>query len=160
MLDATICARSSAQRRRSKKKRRGQRFGRSRGGLTTKIHALVDALGNPVAFSLTPGQLGSEPAEQLIENFAPEAFLADKAYDAGSIEFSPLRPEAFNPSFRQDQPPRSEALRFHPLLRTQSPSERFLQHTQHFRAIATLTTNSRRNFLSADTPCRPCHTAN
>src|SRR5215831_20965603 len=33
-----------------------QAIGRSRGGLTTKIHALVDALGNPVDVMLTPGQ--------------------------------------------------------------------------------------------------------
>jgi hypothetical protein len=33
-----------------------QAIGRSRGGLTTKIHALVDALGNPVELMLTPGQ--------------------------------------------------------------------------------------------------------
>jgi transposase len=31
-------------------------MGRSRGGLTTKIHALVDANGLPVAFKLTQGQ--------------------------------------------------------------------------------------------------------
>ena len=30
--------------------------GRSRGGLSTKIHAAVDALGNPVRFILTQGQ--------------------------------------------------------------------------------------------------------
>jgi len=31
-------------------------MGRSRGGLTTKIHALVDANGLPVALKLTEGQ--------------------------------------------------------------------------------------------------------
>jgi transposase len=31
-------------------------MGRSRGGLTTKIHALVDANGNPIALKLTEGQ--------------------------------------------------------------------------------------------------------
>jgi transposase len=33
-----------------------QAIGRSHGGLTSKIHALVDALGNPVEMMLTPGQ--------------------------------------------------------------------------------------------------------
>jgi hypothetical protein len=32
-------------------------IGRSRGGLTTKIHAIVDALGNPLAVSLTGGHV-------------------------------------------------------------------------------------------------------
>ena len=31
-------------------------MGRSRGGLTTKIHALVDAAGLPIALKLTEGQ--------------------------------------------------------------------------------------------------------
>ena len=33
-----------------------QALGRSKGGLSTKIHATVDALGNPTGFVLTPGQ--------------------------------------------------------------------------------------------------------
>ena len=31
-------------------------MGRSRGGLSTKIHALVDAEGRPIRLTLTPGQ--------------------------------------------------------------------------------------------------------
>ncbi len=53
-------ARAPAQQRRQ----RGgsaQAIGRSRGGLSTKIHATVDALGNPTGFMLMPGAgLGSE----------------------------------------------------------------------------------------------------
>jgi transposase len=36
-------------------------MGRSRGGLTTKIHALVDADGRPVRLELTPGQADDAP---------------------------------------------------------------------------------------------------
>ena len=57
--------------------------GRSRGGLTTKIVALVDALGNLVRFVLLPGQrhdtVGVAP---LIEGVSFEALLGDKAFDA------------------------------------------------------------------------------
>src|SRR5467141_841815 len=75
-------ARSSAQRRRAKKNG-PQAIGRSRGGLTTKIHALVDALGNPVELMLTHGQDHDLTyAKPLIENADPEALIADKAYDA------------------------------------------------------------------------------
>ena len=49
--------RTSAQRRAAKKTAKTRRSGRSKGGLSTKIHAMVDAaLGNPLAFFLTPGQ--------------------------------------------------------------------------------------------------------
>jgi hypothetical protein len=40
----------------AREKNGSQAIGRSRGGLTPKIHALVDALGNPVELMLTPGQ--------------------------------------------------------------------------------------------------------
>lgn len=33
-----------------------QAIGRSKGGLSTKIHATVDALANKLSFHLTPGQ--------------------------------------------------------------------------------------------------------
>src|SRR4029077_4490610 len=75
-------ARSSAQRRRTKKNGE-QAIGRSRGGLTTKIHALVDALGNPVHLMLTPGQAHDLAcAEELIQASDPDALIADKAFDA------------------------------------------------------------------------------
>jgi hypothetical protein len=42
----------------SKKGDSNEAIGRSRGGgLTTKIHAIVDALGNPLAVSLTGGDV-------------------------------------------------------------------------------------------------------
>ncbi len=38
-----------------KKATRSRSMGRSRGGLTTKIHALVDAVGRPIRLKLTEG---------------------------------------------------------------------------------------------------------
>lgn len=60
-------------------------IGRSKGGLTTKIHARCDALGNPTGFHLTPGQACDlEGADVLLPDILAniQAFLADKAYDA------------------------------------------------------------------------------
>ena len=58
-------------------------IGRSRGGLTTKIHVLVDALGNPVDVMLTPGQAHDLTcAEPLLEGVDPEALIGDKASKA------------------------------------------------------------------------------
>jgi transposase len=54
--------------------------------LTTKIHALVDALGNPCNLMLTPGQNHDLTcAQPLIENIDPGALLGDKAYDADPL---------------------------------------------------------------------------
>ena len=76
----------SAQCRRQKKHGEDQAIGRSRGGLTTKIHAVVDALGNPVALTLTPGQAADiTQAEPLLDEVGPEAVIADKGYDSDAL---------------------------------------------------------------------------
>jgi len=60
-----------------------QAIGRSRGGLSTKIHALVDALGNPVAFALSGGQAHDlDGADELLPGMQADLLIADKAYDA------------------------------------------------------------------------------
>ncbi len=46
-------------------------MGRSRGGFSSKIHAAVDALGNPLRFCLSPGQAHDiNQARELVEGFA------------------------------------------------------------------------------------------
>lgn len=53
-------------------------LGRSRGDLTTKVHATCDALGNPLRFTLTPGQQRDlTQAEALLCGEEPEAVIAD-----------------------------------------------------------------------------------
>ncbi|MEG3146758.1 IS5 family transposase [Sphingomonas sp. RT2P30] len=63
-----------------------QAIGRSKGGMTTKILALTDALGNLVRFVLLPGQrfdtVGVAP---LIEGIEFGALLGDKAFDSNDI---------------------------------------------------------------------------
>ena len=56
-----------------------QAIGRSKGGMTTKILVLTDALGNLVRFELLPGNRGVAP---LIEGIEFGALLGDKAFDA------------------------------------------------------------------------------
>lgn len=58
-------------------------LGRSKGGFTSKIHALVDALGFPVKFILTPGQSSEvKQAPELIKGIQNANILADKAFDS------------------------------------------------------------------------------
>src|SRR5216684_309726 len=81
MIDATIVRAHQHSAGAQKKPPASDR--RSRGGLTTKIHVLVDALGNPVELMLTPGQAHDLAcAEPLINNADPDALIGDKAYDA------------------------------------------------------------------------------
>src|SRR3954468_8192178 len=62
-------------------------MGRSRGGLTTKIHALVDANGMPIAIKLTEGQAndGRSAADMLDGLQAGQILPADRAYDTNAL---------------------------------------------------------------------------
>ena len=64
-----------------------QAIGRSRGGRTTKLHALVDGQGRAVALTITPGQLGDAPAAiGLLSQRPPSRTLAaDAAYDSNAL---------------------------------------------------------------------------
>ncbi|MGW0468468.1 IS5 family transposase [Streptomyces sp. NPDC003027] len=76
---------------------RDHAIGRSRGGLTTKIHLAADSRCRPLAFVLTPGQAGDAPAFPEVMSrlrvprpvgrprTTPEMVLADKAYSSRSI---------------------------------------------------------------------------
>ena len=67
-------------------------MGRSKGGLTNKIHAVVDANGRPFKFDLTLGQTNDcKPAVDLLTVLdAGTVLLADKAHDTEPI-LGPLR---------------------------------------------------------------------
>ena len=61
-------------------------MGKSRGGITTKIHAETDGLGRCIDFLLTEGQVHeSTQIKALLEGKKPENVLADKAYDSNEI---------------------------------------------------------------------------
>src|ERR1700689_3462867 len=64
----------------ARRKKGEQAIGRSRGGLSTKIHALVDGLGMLARFHLTGGQAGDSPeALPLLGELKPPSLAAAKA---------------------------------------------------------------------------------
>jgi transposase len=62
-------------------------MGRSRGGLTSKIHAIVDADGLPVQLAITTGEAhDNRLCSVLLKGMQPRTMLlADRGYDAGWI---------------------------------------------------------------------------
>lgn len=71
-------------------RKRGDRanaIGISRGGRTTKIHALVDVLGRPLRLALTPGNTSDiKGADQLLDATAGmKRVIADRGYDANRL---------------------------------------------------------------------------
>jgi transposase len=65
----------------------GEAIGRSRGGRSTKIHAVVDGCGRPIALCITPGQRGDAPVAIPILTSLPPSRLcaADTAYDSKAL---------------------------------------------------------------------------
>ena len=61
-------------------------LGRSRGGVSTKIHALVDGLGRPLHIALTAGQRHeAQKAEELVDHVRARVFVADGGYDSDRL---------------------------------------------------------------------------
>jgi putative transposase len=79
----------ASTRRRRKRGAAGQGIGRSRGGPSTKVHLVVDALGLPLTFAITEGQRNDiVPAKELVGRVLSRCLLADKAYDARDFRAS------------------------------------------------------------------------
>ena len=82
MIDGSVVRAHACASGYKKDSQETQALGRSKGGFTTKIHACVDALGNPLRFILTPGQSSEiKQASKLIEGIRGRNVLGDKAYD-------------------------------------------------------------------------------
>lgn len=64
----------------------GEGLGRSKGGFTSKIHCIVDGLGNPIEFVLTGGEVyDGVVANELLNGKNADFVVADKAYDSNKI---------------------------------------------------------------------------
>ncbi len=61
-------------------------IGRSRGGVSTKIHAVTDTSGKPLHVEITPGQQHDVTmAEHLLSHVHGKAFIADTGYDSNKV---------------------------------------------------------------------------
>jgi len=118
-----------------RKKRGEQALGRSRGGFTTKIHVIVDGLGNPLRLCLTAGQRHDiTQAQHLLAGFDFERLIADRGYSAAHfIDYLLERGiEAVIPPHQ-----RAKVLREYDawLYRERHLVECFINKIKHFRRI-------------------------
>jgi transposase len=124
-------------------------MGRSRGGLTTKIHALVDACGLPIRLKLTEGQAhdGRSAQDMLGSLGRGDVLLADRAYDSDALrEDIAIRGARANVRLmpnRVNMPPFSKRL-----YRRRNLVERFFNKLKHFRAVATRYEKRDDNYLA------------
>ena len=124
-------------------------MGRSRGGLTTKIHALVDGGGRPIALKLTEGQAhDGQSAEDMLGGIGKgEILLADRAYDSDALRQNLAERGAW--ANIKPMPRRVRIPAFSPFLyRYRNLIERFFSKLKHFRAVATRYDKHDANYLA------------
>lgn len=86
IIDATIVRAHACSAGYGKDAQEHQALGRSKGGFTTKIHALVDALGNSLKFILTPSQRNDiTQGDALVKGLQDTTVIADKGYDSNAF---------------------------------------------------------------------------
>jgi transposase len=125
-------------------------MGRSRGGLTTKIHALVDADGLPIKLKLTEGQAhDGRSAADMLETLAEGTILlADRAYDSDACRATLAARGAWaniKPMSNRKKTPVFSRY----LYRSRNRVERFFNKLKHFRAVATRYDKRADNFLAS-----------
>ena len=124
-------------------------MGRSRGGLTTKIHALVDANGLPIALKLTEGQAhdGKSAADMLDGIGDGQILLADRGYDSDRLRAELHARGAW--ANVKPMPNRMNVPAFSRFLyRYRNLVERFFNKLKHFRAVATRYEKHAANYLA------------
>ncbi len=109
----------------------------------------MDALGNPIALALTPGQTHDlVAAPDLLTQADPQAVIADRAFDADTF-IAPLVRAGVEPVI----PPKSNRKRSrdcdYALYKERNLVERFFNKLKHFRGIATRYDKLAANYLAA-----------
>lgn len=152
--DRQFCGKGAPLGRRCEKGGAGgachQAIGRSRGGRTTKIHALCDDQGRPHALLLTGGNVADiSAAATLVSAVAPPSeLLGDKGYDANHLRrfLAERGTVAIIPSTSSRKVPiPHDAERY----RLRNVIERTFCRIKDFRGIATRYDKTARNFLAA-----------
>jgi transposase len=125
-------------------------MGRSRGGLTTKIHAVVDANGLPIALKLTEGQAHDGKSGEDMLGTLPRkcVLLADRGYDSDALRAKIASQGAtanIRPLDHRTDPPA-----FSPrVYKLRNRVERFFNRIKHYRAVATRFDKHDANFLAS-----------
>ena len=118
--------------------------------MSTKIHTLVDALGNPLSFLLTPGQAHDlEGADALLPQMQAPTLLADKAFDADERVIEPLHAAGKTAVIPSKSNRKIQRAHDTELYKARHLIENFYCKLKQFRAIATRYDKTARNFLAA-----------
>ena len=147
MLDSTVIRahQHSAGARNSTAEQ--EALGRSRGGVSTKIHVAVDGVGKPTKIILSPGQDHDvTKAPELIQDSQADKVIADKAYDSDAL-VAQIQAQGATPVI----PPKKNRIEPREYDRedykNRNVVERFVNVLKQSRRVATRYEKTARNFL-------------
>lgn len=110
----------------------------------------MDALGNPVAFHLTAGQVSDlEGADALLPALSVGALLADRAYDAMARVIEPLQEQGAQIVIPSHPTRKVKRDYDRALYKDRHLIENFFAKLKQYRAMATRYDKTARNFLGA-----------
>jgi transposase len=110
---------------------------------------MVDALGNPLAFLLSPGQAHDlDGADEFLPKMQADTLLADKAYDADERVIEPLLAAGKNPVIPPKSNRKVERCFDKEMYKARHLMENFFCKLKQYRAIATRYDKTARNFLA------------
>lgn len=116
--------------------------------MTTKIHALCDARGNPLRLVLTPGNTSdSTQAETLLDKIKANDVLADKGYDSDAI-VACIQKMGAGVVIPPKQNRIVKRLCDFALYCERNLVERFFNKIKHYRAVATRYAKRKRNYMA------------
>lgn len=120
--------------------------GTSRGGRSSKIHALVDLRGRPLKLIITPGNYHDlKPAPELIRGLEEVIVVADKGYDS-----SKFREQIEKENCSSCIPVKKDAKTTHPMNKAHYKKrhrvENFFSRIKRLRRIATRYEKSKASF--------------
>jgi transposase len=119
------------------------------GGLSTKINATVDALGNPTGFTLTPGQACDlDGADILLPQIEADIVIADKGFDADERVIEPAEKVAERTVIPPKANRKYQREYDRELYKARHLIENFFAKLKQFRAIATRYDKRAINFLA------------
>lgn len=111
---------------------------------------MVDALGNPLGFFLTPGQAHDlEGADALLPHMQADVLLADKAFDADARVIEPLLAAGKTCVIPPKSNRKTQRAYDKELYKARHLIENFYCKLKQFRAIATRYDKTAQNFLAA-----------
>jgi transposase len=124
-------------------------LGHSRGGFSTKLHALVDTKGRPLHVELTPGQQHEATVAPLVveDHAQGRAFIGDTGYDSNDI-IAAVRKRGMKPVIcahpRRNKKPRLDRKTY----KKRYLVEVYFHNIKRFRAVATRFEKNARHYLS------------